>query len=218
MNAWRKKRMLVQYDGRGWGLSERNVTTLAGRTRAGPGAVVGQLELETFELIAALAVRGRRPSHYAAATRSGYPASFSGMLMPGRDYWDAPRHKAFRAMRESRLADLLRDPQPVFSLAGGTEIAPLIRESATPELYKAFMDATARFDVTHLLPQVRCPILVLHAPEMRHDGSRNKQRPGVPHPRGSSDHRRRAHGGSGEAIEEFLGEGEDGCRGAAAGD
>ncbi len=162
---WAQKRMVVLYDGRGRGLSERNVTTFTlDALVLDLAAVVDHLQLDRFAMDALLSA-GPPAIAYAVA----HPERVSRLVLwnsysRGADFWDAPRQKAFRAMREADWQTFSETLASVFF--GGAEMAPLIRESATPELYKAFMDATRGFDVTHLLPQVRCPTLVLHAPAM----------------------------------------------------
>jgi pimeloyl-ACP methyl ester carboxylesterase len=160
---WAQDRMVVLYDGRGRGLSARNVTTFTlDALVLDLAAVVDHLELERFALSASLNA-GPPAIAYAVA----HPERVSRLVLwnsyaRGADFWDAPRQRAFSAMRE---ADWQTYSETLASLFfGGAEFAPLIRESATPGLYKAFIDATRRFDVTHLVPQVRCPTLVLHAP------------------------------------------------------
>jgi len=160
-----RNRMVVEYDGRGRGLSERNVSSFTlDELVLDLAAVVDHLKIETFALIALLNA-GPPAITYAVA----HPERVSRLVLwnsyaQGADYWEQPRQKAFRAMRE---ADWQTYSETLSSLFfGGREFADQIREGATPEVYKAFMDATRGFDVTDLLPQVRCPTLVLHAPVM----------------------------------------------------
>src|SRR3990172_12843491 len=160
-----QNRMLVHYDGRGRGLSERNVTAFnLDALVLDLAAVVDHLQLERFALIALL--DGGPP---AIAYAVAHPERVARLVLwnsyaQGADYWEQPRQKAFRAMRE---ADWQTYSETLSSLFfGGREFADQIREGATPKVYKAFMDATRGFDVTDLLPQVRCPTLVLHAPVM----------------------------------------------------
>src|SRR3990170_1383531 len=160
-----ENRMLVQYDGRGRGLSDRNVTSFTLDSLVlDLTAVVDHLSLERFAMVAVLDA-GPPAIAYAVA----HPGRVTCLVLwnayaSGADLWESPRAKAFRAMRE---ADWHTYSEAMASLFfGGTELAALIRDSMTPEVYKAFMDATRGFDVTHLLPQVRCPTLVVYAPAM----------------------------------------------------
>src|SRR3990170_5982210 len=159
-----KGRLVVDYDGRGRGLSERNVTTFTLDSFVlDLSAVVDHLKLEKFALVALLNA-GPPAVAYAVA----HPERVARLVLwnsyaSGADYWEQPRQKAFRAMRE---ADWQTFSETMARLAGNADLAAPIRESATPDVYRAFMDATRGFDVTDLLPQVRCPTLVIHAPVM----------------------------------------------------
>src|SRR3990172_12586372 len=161
-----RNRMVVEYDGRGRGLSELNVSSFTlDELVLDLAAVVDHLKIERFALIAVLNA-GTPAITYAVA----HPERVSHLVLwnsyaRGADYWEQPRQRAFRAMREADWQTF----SEVFSslFFGGREFASQIRDSATPEVYKAFMDATRGFDVTDLLPRVRCPTLVLYsAPEM----------------------------------------------------
>ena len=160
-----ESRMVVLYDGRGQGLSERSVAAVSlDALVLDLAAVVDQLRLATFAVAAAVQ-SGPPAIAYAVA----HPDRVSRLILwnsyaRGTDFWEAPRQKAFRAMREADWQTFSDTMASVFF--GGVEVAPLIRESMTAEVYKAWMAAARAFDVTHLLPQVRCPTLVLHGPAM----------------------------------------------------
>ncbi|MDO8612743.1 MAG: adenylate/guanylate cyclase domain-containing protein [Dehalococcoidia bacterium] len=158
---WARDRMVVEYDGRGRGLSERNVSSFTlDELVLDLATVVDHLQLERFALVALLNA-GPPAIAYAVA----HPERVRRLVLwnsyaRGADYWEQPRQRAFRAMRE---ADWQTFSEALSSLIfGGREFAAHIRESATHGVYKAFMDATRGFDVSDLLPQLRCPTLVLH--------------------------------------------------------
>ena len=158
-----KKRMLVRYDRRGFGLSERDVTTFSLDTLVlDLAAVVDHLKLQTFALTAAFSA-----GPPAVAYTVAHPERVSGLVLwnayaSGADYQEEPWLKAVRGMRVADWPTYTEASSRLF--VGGPGFAGLIRESATPEVYKAYLDAIPRFDVTHLLPQVPCSTLVLHAP------------------------------------------------------
>src|SRR3990172_7779387 len=158
-----EKRTLVRYDGRGYGLSERNVTSFSlDALVLDLAAVVDHLKLARFGLVARISA-GPPAIAYAVA----HPERVSQLVLwnsyaMGADYFDAPRLKAFVAMREVDWQTYAEAISRFF--LGGKEFAQLIREDTTPELQKAFGDAIRAFDVTQLLPQVRCPTLVLDTP------------------------------------------------------
>ncbi|MDP2954814.1 MAG: alpha/beta fold hydrolase, partial [Longimicrobiales bacterium] len=164
---WAEKRMVVRYDGRGFGLSERNITTLSLDTFVlDLAAVVDHLKLQRFAL-SAISSAGPPAIAYAVA----HPERVSRLVLwnayaKGADFWEAPRWKAYRAMREADWQTYTETMSRLF--LGSADVAALIREGTTPEqeVHKAFMDATRGFDVTHLVPQVCCPTLILHVSAM----------------------------------------------------
>jgi class 3 adenylate cyclase len=203
-----KKRMLVRYDRRGFGLSERNITAFSLDTLAlNLAAVADHLELQTFALTGAFSA-GPAAIAYTVA----HPERVSRLVLwnayvSGADYWEEPWVKAVRGMREADWPTYTEAVSRLF--LGGPQFAALVREGVTPEVYQAYQDAIARFDVTHLLPQVPCSTLVLHAPAgalTTLDTSRAlaSHIPGARLAVVEGDMAAVA-----EAIDEFLGEGEE---------
>ena len=161
-----QKRMLVQYDMRGCGLSERDVTDFSPEALFQDlEAVVDRLGLERFALWGT-ATMGPVAIAYAAR----YPERVSRLIL-----WHS----------HARASDLLKSPQIqalarliddwelytdtmahyLFGWAGGEparRFAVRMRDSFTQETYRAFQAQFLTFDVTDLLPQVRAPTLVLH--------------------------------------------------------
>jgi class 3 adenylate cyclase len=160
------KRMVVRYDSRGCGLSERNATSFTlDDLSQDLEAVVDHLRLEKFSLLAELHL-GPPAVAYAIA----HPERISHLVLwnsyaRGADYWAVPQNRAYLAMRQAGEWQIYTEA--ISRLFFGTpEFGALIRESTTPELYGSFIDATVGFDVNRLLPEVRCPTLVLHTPAM----------------------------------------------------
>ncbi len=161
-----QKRMLVQYDVRGSGLSKRDVTDFCPEALfLDLEAVVDRLGLERFALWGTI---GMGPVAIAYAAR--HPERVSRLIL-----WHS----------YARASDLLKSPQIqalvrliddwelvtdtlahyIFGWAGGEparRFAVRMRESITQETYRAFQAQFLTFDVTDLLPQVRAPTLVLH--------------------------------------------------------
>ncbi len=161
-----QKRMLVQYDVRGSGLSKRDVTDFSPEALfLDLEAVVDRLGLERFAL---WGTTGMGPVAIAYAAR--HPERVSRLIL-----WHS----------YARASDLLKSPQMqavarliddwelytdtlahyIFGWAGGEparRFAVRMRESITQETYRAFQAQFLTFDVTDLLPQVRAPTLVLH--------------------------------------------------------
>jgi class 3 adenylate cyclase len=167
-----EKRMLVRYDRRGSGLSERDVTDYSLDAHLlDLEAVVDRLGLESFALFAP-GLAG--PVAITYATR--HPEHLSHLMLwcsfpRGSDIWRSSRAQAFRAIRVTNW-ELYTEALVEFDIglrldedmrrAGVT----LIREAVTPDSYQAFMEAVEGFDATDLLPQVKSPTLVLHRREV----------------------------------------------------
>ncbi len=162
-----EKRMLVRYDGRGSGLSDRDATDYSlDALVLDLEAVVDRLGLEAFAL---LGYMGAGPVAIAYAAR--HPERVSHLLL-----W----------CTHARTSDILQSPQAQGLLAlmdkdwglftetvahvvmgwseGGParRFAAFIRESITQETMRATYRRSLEFDVTVLLPQVKSPTLVIH--------------------------------------------------------
>jgi len=166
-----QNRMLVQYDNRGTGLSERDVSDFSLEALAlDIAAVADRLGLERFALWGNITMG---PVAIAYAAR--YPERVSHLIL-----WCS----------YARASDLLKSPQfqvlgrlmdnwelytetlahYAFGWGGGQaarRYAATIREGITQETLRAFQDQLFRADVTDLLPQVRAPTLVLHRRQFR---------------------------------------------------
>ncbi len=172
LEALAQKRMLVRYDRRGSGLSERDVTDYSLDAHVlDLEAVVDRLGLERCALFA--------PAHagpVAIAYAARHPERVSHLLLwcsftRGSDWWRTSRAQAFRAIRAT---DWELYTESIVDIGMGLRLGEeerragvaLIREAVTWESYQAFMEAAEAFDVTDLLPQVRPPTLVLHRREV----------------------------------------------------
>ena len=162
-----RKRMLVRYDGRGWGLSERNVTDYSlDVLMLDLEGVVDRLSLERFALLGPLNLG---PVAIAYAARN--PERVSHLILwhswaRASDFYRSPR---LRALRELLQRDWELYTETMGHIVWGfSEGAPahraaaLYRESVTPEALRMAVGAFREFDVAALLPQVKAPTLVLH--------------------------------------------------------
>ena len=167
-----EKRMLVHYDGRGWGLSERDVTDYSlDLLMLDLEAVVDRLGLERFALWGGLQV-GPVAITYAARN----PERVSHLLLwcsyaRASDFYSSPR---LRALRELLQKDWELYTETIAHVLMGFsagepahQTAEVYRESVTREMLRATVDAFREFDVTDFLPQVRAPTLVLHRRQFR---------------------------------------------------
>ena len=164
------ERMLVRYDVRGTGLSERTVADYSLEALLlDVEAVVDRLGLARFALFGA-ADAGPVAIAYAAR----HPERVARLVLwcawaRGVDI-DSPRIRAWRELLE-RDWELMTDTCAHLALgwsAGqiGRRAAERLRESVTREGLRAALDAAAAFDASPLLAAVEAPALVLHRREI----------------------------------------------------
>jgi pimeloyl-ACP methyl ester carboxylesterase/DNA-binding CsgD family transcriptional regulator len=161
-----QKRMLVRYDVRGTGWSERNVSDHSlDALVADVEAVADRLDLDRFEMFGAF---DAGPVAIAYAAR--HPGRVSRLIL-----WcswartsdiRSPRIRAWLGLLDQDW-ELMTDTCAHLALgwpAGevGRHAARRLRESVTPEAARAALEAMGQFDVTSLLPRLKAPTLVLH--------------------------------------------------------
>jgi class 3 adenylate cyclase len=167
-----QRRKLIRYDNRGSGLSDRDVTDYSLDAYVlDLEAVADRLGLERFDLFAiyhsgpvAIAYAARHPervSHLVlwCAWARGSDVAGSPLIQTMRGFI----RQNWEAYTETAAGSLLGWSEP----ESAHRFAALLRESVTPEAAQAALEATTRFDVTELLPQLRTPTLVLHRRELR---------------------------------------------------
>jgi class 3 adenylate cyclase len=164
-----EKRKLVLYDGRGNGLSDRDVTDYSlDAHQLDLEAVVDHLGLESFALFAALhsgpvaiAYAARRPerishlilwSTYARASdflRSTEAQTVRGLALSTPN-WELYTETVAHVTMGWSAGESVR------------QVASIMRESVTQEAAQAAVRATEEFDVASSLSEVKSPTLVLH--------------------------------------------------------
>lgn len=165
-------RSLVRYDGRGFGLSQREVDSMSLDAQVlDLEAVADRVGVERFDLYAGL---HSGPVAIAYATR--WPERLSHLVLfcsyaDGAAYGSGPLTQATRPIIHQdwefytdAVARLLlgwSEPE------AARRFARLMRECTTPEMAQRALSATTTFDVTALLPEVRNPTLVMHRRELR---------------------------------------------------
>jgi pimeloyl-ACP methyl ester carboxylesterase/DNA-binding CsgD family transcriptional regulator len=163
-------RMLIRYDVRGTGLSERTVAdfSLDAHVRD-VEAVVDRLKVPRVALLGA-ADAGPVAIAYAAR----HPERVSHLVL-----WCAwartadissPRIRAWRGLLEQDW-ELMTETCAHLALGwsageAGRQAAAWLKDAVTPETARAALDAIAVFDATPLLPRVQAPTLVLHRQEI----------------------------------------------------
>src|SRR3990170_5467984 len=162
-----ERRLVVRYDNRGSGLSDREVTdySLDAHLRD-LEAVVDRLGLETFAVMGPL---HSGPAAIAYAAR--HPELLSHLILwctyaRGADYAAVPQVQAIRALMDKDW-DVYRETvaHVGFGWSAGDDarqFAGFIRGSVSRESVQAFREAIDAYDVFDLLPLIRSPALVLH--------------------------------------------------------
>jgi class 3 adenylate cyclase len=161
-----EKRKLVRYDGRGTGLSERDVTGFSLDAHVlDLEAVVDCLGLERFALFGT-ATWGPLAIAYAArhAERVSHLVLWASFARAS-DWSRSPLVQAVRALMDKDWETYTETAaHTVLGWSAGEKArryAALIRESITPETLRTVISAQDEVDVTALLPQVRSPTVVL---------------------------------------------------------
>lgn len=160
-----QKHMLVRYDGRGCGLSDRDVDVFSlGSSLLDLQAVVDHLKLERFALYA-FQYAGPVAIAYAAQ----HPERVSHLIL----WCSCARGSDMTSPQLRGLGRLLNSNWSLYAetvahaVLGWSEGEParayaaLLREAVSQESCRQQLLAAGQFDVTHLLGEVRCPALVL---------------------------------------------------------
>jgi class 3 adenylate cyclase len=164
-----EKRRLVRYDGRGTGLSDREVTDYSLDARLlDLEAVVDHLELESFAL---WGYHDSGPVAIAYAARC--PQRVSHLVLwctwakTADPPWVRARNELLRKDWEMYTETSARGVLGWSADEEARWLAATIRESVTPDAVLASSEAADEFDVTDLLGQVTRPTLVLHRRQLR---------------------------------------------------
>jgi class 3 adenylate cyclase len=165
-------RRLVRYDGRGFGLSSRDVTEVSLESdMLDLAAVVDGLSLDAFDLYA-----GWHSGPAAIAYTARHPERV-GHLVLFCSYADGAAHGTNPLTQATR--PIIGQDWEFYSqlvarlLLGWTEteaaeaFSDLVRQCTSPEFAARALAATSKFNVSHLMNEVTVPTLVLHRPEQR---------------------------------------------------
>ncbi len=161
-----QRRMVVRYDCRGAGMSDRDVSDFSLDAYAlDLEAVVDHLGLERFALLSPI-----HSGPVAIAYAARHPERVSHLVL--WHSWAVTHDAASPQLRAlARLRDTdwhVYSEAVAHTLLGWSEgdpahrYAALMRECITQETMKTALGATAGFDVSAILPQVKAPTLVLH--------------------------------------------------------
>lgn len=163
-------RTVVRYDGRGTGLSQRDVDDFSlDAMIADLDAVVGEVEAEKVALFGVV-----NTCAVAIAYAVRYPRRVSALilwcpLVDGSLLRDNPRFQAARRTAEADwtlLSEAVAHDELGWSEPeAARRFAELIRASVTKATAFAQLPALLSLNAWDILPSVRCPTLVLHRPE-----------------------------------------------------
>jgi pimeloyl-ACP methyl ester carboxylesterase/DNA-binding CsgD family transcriptional regulator len=170
-------RQLTRFDGRGFGLSEREPADLSfDGMVADMEAVVDAARLPRFPILGfchggpiAVAYAVRHPERVSALVLCGTYAQGRAVRNP------TPQDAAERELLLRLIALGWGQDSPAYRQVFATRALPqapaealsaycdIQRASATPQQAQRLTELFWHLDVTALLPQLRCPVLVLHA-------------------------------------------------------
>jgi len=166
-----QSRMLVRYDRRGTGMSDREVTDFTLDCQLMDlEAIADRLALGKFALLA---------SYYGGTVAIAYCIRHSERVSRlilhnswarGSDFLQVPQVQALRSLIDKDW-EFFSESAAQFIAGwgagqGSRRLAAFIRESISPEVLEASYQASDDLDVTDLLPEVRQPTLVLHSREI----------------------------------------------------
>ena len=175
--AWRdwherlaQRRLLVRYDSQGTGLSDREAIEISIESQVlDLEAVVDRLGLDEFSVFSA---QTSGPAGIAYAAR--YPERVRRLILwctyaRASDYIGSGPFQALLALM-AKDWDLFIETAAHARLGWSEgEMAPqaavLLRDGVTRRMMEEFVSGVRDVDVTHLLPQVKSPTLVLHRPK-----------------------------------------------------
>ena len=213
-----ENRMFIRYDGRGCGLSDRDVTEVSLETQLlDLRAVVDRLGLDKVALLAPFFTGA-----VAVSIAAKHPELVTHLVL-----WCA-RMRFFdvspgtQALLKVADVDWKMYSEVLAGLLGGepeevSATATFLRQSVTPDVMKDYLQFAEEFDSTPLLPKVTVPTLVLHRSQyqMTDVGVAQRIASQIPNARLALLEGSSAHMAVGDmdaaidAIDDFLGEGEE---------
>jgi class 3 adenylate cyclase/pimeloyl-ACP methyl ester carboxylesterase len=166
---------VVQYDGRGFGMSDRGLKDYSVEARLRDlGAVVDTLKLDRFALYGISS-----GAEVSIAYAAKHPERVTRMVLYAGDVDNGPDESLTPDQR--KVADAattlivnawgsgaIRELVASFEMPGASDVekrffSEVMRESATPEDFKAFYFALSQVDVKPLAVRVRVPTLIVQA-------------------------------------------------------
>jgi class 3 adenylate cyclase/pimeloyl-ACP methyl ester carboxylesterase len=174
--AWHERlaerNLLIRYDGRGHGMSTREVADLSLEAHESDiDAVVGALGIDRFALFA-----GLHAVPIAITYAARHPERITHVILwcgwsRAADYFDTPVTRTLVSLRDKDWETYTETV--AHSFAGWSEgseanhFASLMRECVTQEMAQKTLKVAQHVDVTGLLPAIQSPALVMHRRQIR---------------------------------------------------
>ncbi len=166
-----EKRMLVRYDSRGTGLSQRDISdhSLDALTRD-LEAVVDRLGLERFALMS-----WHHMGTLALTYSASHPDTVSHLILwcswaKASEYYRSPAVQSLGSLRGQdwqMYTETMAQAFTGWSGALARRMAEVFRESITQEQLLAFVREAGQWDAAPILPSITAPTLVLHRRQFR---------------------------------------------------
>ncbi len=160
-------RLVVRFDSRGCGLSDRGVADISLEARGRDiEAVVDKLGLERFALQGQL-----HAASWAIQYAATHPERVSHLILVqayanAGDYWGMPSRAALEPLTSLDWVTYTEASMSnAFAWAPGDlprALASQMRASVDQDDFVAFLESERTVDVTELLPRIACPALVVH--------------------------------------------------------
>lgn len=160
-------RLVVRFDSRGCGLSDRGVPDISLEARERDiEAVVDRLGLERFALQGQL-----HAGSWAVQYAANHPERVSHLILVqtytnARDYWGMPARAALEPLAAVDWVTYTEASMSnAFAWAPSSlprALAAQMRASVDQQDFVAFLESERSIDVSHLLPQIACPAMVVH--------------------------------------------------------
>jgi class 3 adenylate cyclase len=172
LEALGRRRTVICYDGRGSGLSERDVARFSVETMVlDLEAVVSEVGLDRFAIFAITAAAAPAITYAVSHSQNVSHLMLWHCAARSTEWMTAPQN---RALGQLPAADwvLFTETAARFALGFAQDeaaqgVAGVLRACVTPETMLNMYDAIQQFDVAHLLPAITAPTLVLHRRDFR---------------------------------------------------
>ena len=160
-----QRHMVVRFDNRGYGLSERDVSDFSLNARVSDlAAVVSHLGSSPVDLVAP-----GNSATIAIAFAVANPDKIRRLVLWAayarvRDFRPSPTDRVLRHLIDIDWQAYVRT-QAALNFGWndvGLKLGEMSADGVAPEVFVAALQALRDYDVTDLLPQVRCPTLVMH--------------------------------------------------------